>query len=80
VRESESLLAEQFEVAVPGNTGCSQVVLDDEHRDGAVLGNHDRPDHARFGEYQVIALYTDASETISLKDFYELLIRDGAKL
>jgi len=73
-------LADKFEVAVARDAAGPQIVLDDEDRNGGVLGNHHWPNDARLGEDHVIALSADATKTFGLEDFYQLLIRNRAKL
>jgi hypothetical protein len=62
-------------VAVAGDAGCPEIILNDEHRHGGVLGNHHRPDHAWLGKYHVIALGADATETLSFEHLDQLFIR-----
>ena len=55
------LLIEQREVSIPGDSGCAQIVADDEHRDRSVLRDNHGPDDAGFGEDHVVALGADVS-------------------
>lgn len=81
VKETEDgLLAEQLEVAVAGDAGCPEIILNDEHWHGGVLGNHHRPDHAALSEYHVIALGADATKPFGFEDLDQLFIRNRAKL
>ena len=70
------LQAEQFEVALTGGAGCPQVVLDDEHRYGSVLGNHNRTDYAGLREHHVIVLRANVLKTLGFENFDQLLIRN----
>ena len=72
------LQAEQFEVAVARDAGSPEVILDNKHRYGCVLGNNYRSDEARLSEHHVIALNADATKAFENLD--ELLIRYRAKL
>jgi hypothetical protein len=53
--------------AVAGNTARSKVVLDDEHRNGGVLGNHHWPNHAGLGQHHVIVLAIESVPESFLK-------------
>jgi hypothetical protein len=76
----DGLRAEEFEVAIAGNAASAKVVLDDEHWNGGVFGNNHRPDDARLGEHDVIALDADANKALGFEDLHQLLIRNRAKL
>ncbi len=73
-------LAEEFEIALTRHAGRTQVVLDYEDGNGGVLWNHNWPCHTGLGEYHVVAFHTDALKAVSLKDSFEDLVWDRAKL
>ena len=63
-----ALLSEQLEVTLSGHASGAQIILDDEHRHGAVFGDDHWPDHTGLGENHVIAFSANANEAIGLEN------------
>ena len=77
---TDSSLLEEFEVPVARDAGRPNIILNDEHGDGDVLGNDHWPDNAGLGEHHMVTFGPYATKTGGLEHPGELLIRNGPKL
>ena len=62
----------ELEISFAAHTGGAEQVADDEHGNGAVGGNHERPEHTGLGENLVIPFLAREGEALFLEDANEL--------
>jgi hypothetical protein len=78
IRRSRSF-SEEIEVAFARHPGRSEIVLDDEHRYGGVLGNHQWPDQTKLSEHHMITLGANVPKAVGLEDLDQLFVGNRAK-
>src|SRR5271157_3936553 len=75
----KSTLLEQVKVPFPAHASSAQEVLDDEHRNFLIGGNHERALHAGFGVDEMVTVLSAEGESVPLEDPGEGCIGDGTE-
>lgn len=73
-------LVKKLKIPIPGHTCCgADEILDDEHGNFVVRGNHDRALHFQFSVDEMVSTLPVEYKAILFKYLYERFVGDGSQ-